>query len=211
LADKPTFFQAHRGGITLVWARDSRLWWHEHYLATHGVEPPEGWWRDNSAHSSDGVLTRIGGQVEPRLMREFGHFDNAVMDRYFLEMENRYRAENGMPARGEGWVSQTHLARCVEEALPGVEVIREGSPGWLGNQRLDIYVPSMFLAIEYQGEQHYVAFAHFGGEEGFRHRQELDRRKREACESAGVRLLEWPFDSPISVHAVRALLGLAPS
>ena len=125
-------------------------------------------------------------------------------------METRYREEAGLPARGEGWVSERHLVGCVETALPGVEVVRQARPAWLGGgQSLDIFLPSLDLAIEYQGEQHYVALGHWGGEAGLAERRELDERKRDACLRAGVRLVEWRYDEPVSVDAVRRRLGLA--
>ncbi len=68
-------------------------------------------------------------------------------------------------------------------------------------QRLDIYVPS--LAIEYQGEQLFYPLDHLGGDQGLADRQAMDERKCEACRAAGVTLIEWRFDEPISDEAVR--------
>jgi hypothetical protein len=124
-------------------------------------------------------------------------------------MEARYRAELDLPARGEGWVSEIHLVRCVEAVLPGVEIVRQARPPWLdARQSLDVFIPSLELAIEYQGEQHYLALDHWGGEAGLADRRELDERKRDACLRAGIRLIEWRYDEPVSVGAVRARLGL---
>lgn len=193
--DDRTFFQKHKDGIVAVWGRDEQEWWHRHYLEVYGNEPPEGWW--------------TGSQIAPDRMREFGYFDPATMKVYFREMEDRYRAESGLPKRGEGWVTQTFLANCVTAVLPGHEVLKEASPDWLRPQRLDIYVPSVALAIEYQGEQHYAAIDHWGGEQGLADRQQMDARKRDACQRAGVVLIEWRYDEPVSVEAVLARLQQA--
>ncbi len=185
-----TFFMEHRVGLMATWRRDRREWWRQHYIELHGTEPPEGWWWDK------------GGQIAPGRMRDFGYLDQGTHRQFLDEMERRYREENQLPARGEGWVSQAFLARCVEAALPGHEVVREASPDWLAPQRLDIFVPSLRLAIEYQGEQHFYPLDHLGGDQGLADRQAMDERKREACGKAGVVLVEWPYDEPVSVETV---------
>ena len=65
---------------------------------------------------------------------------------------------------------------------------------WLGRQSLDLYIPSLQKAIEYQGIQHYRPIDFFGGEETLAQRQELDRRKKTLCEENGVRLIEWTYE-----------------
>ncbi|NME70558.1 hypothetical protein [Flammeovirga aprica] len=62
------------------------------------------------------------------------------------------------------------------------QVISQGSPEWLGNQRFDIYFPELNIAIEYQGEQHQTP-VDFGGKgksfanKEFKKNQERDQRK----------------------------------
>jgi hypothetical protein len=195
-----TFFQEHSEGIVAVWRRDRKARYHDHYLSTHGEEPPDGWWWERPDSPS-------GGQISPGTKREFGEFDKVVQQRFFDEMEARYRAENGLPQKGEGWVTQAHLARCVALTLPSQEVIREASPPWLAPQRLDVFVPTLSLAIEYQGEQHFYPLDHLGGEQGLADREAMDERRREACRAAGVTLIEWRYDEAVSVEAVRARLS----
>lgn len=201
MATEETFFQKHQAGIVAVWRRDAREWWRLHFLEAHRREPPPGWWEDNPR-------TAAGGQIAPGHMREFGYFDDAVRRSYFRVMEARYRAESGLPARGDGWVSETHLAHVVGEALPGTEVIREARLDWLNGQRLDIFVPSLRLGIEYQGIQHYEPIDLFGGAKALAHRQLMDAKKRDACRAAAVRLIEWRYDEPIDIDRVRSRLGL---
>ena len=192
-----TFFTEHRVGLMAVWARDSRGWWLDRYREKYDKEPPRDLWMINPA-------TAAGGQIRPGQHALFGPDDHHA---FFVEMEARYRAEAGLPAKGEGWISQAFLARCVETALPGHDVVREASPDWLAPQRLDIFVPSLCLAIEYQGEQHFYSLDHWGGDRGLADRQVMDARKREACRAAGVTLLEWRYDEPISDEAVMRTLA----
>ena len=196
-----TFFARHLEGIAATWARDGRAWWHERFVARFGSEPPADWWLDDPT-------TAPGGQVAPRSDAE-EWFDGADQAEFLAEIEARYRAETGLPARGEGWVSEVHLVRCLEAALPGVAIVRQARPPWLdARQSLDVFIPSLEVAIEYQGAQHYLALEHWGAETGLAHRRELDERKRDACLRAGIRLVEWRYDEPVSVGAVRARLGL---
>jgi len=37
-----------------------------------------------------------------------------------------------------------------------------------------------------------------GAEAGLAHRSELEERKRDACLRAGIRLVEWRYDEPVS-------------
>lgn len=203
MGQEQTFFQKPSEGIVAVWRRDSREWWRAKYVGTHGHEPPGEWWQVNPR-------TATGGQIAPGRMREFGEFDKATIAAYFREMEARYRIESGLPARGDGWVSETHLAHLVAAALPGHEVVREARLDWLHGQRLDVYVPAMRLAIEYQGIQHYEPIDLFGGEPGLAQRQVMDARKRAACRDAGVRLIEWRYDEPVTAEEVDRRLRAEP-
>ena len=65
-----------------------------------------------------------------------------------------------------------------------------------GNLRFDfiIYennIPS--IAIEYQGEQHYQAIPHWGGEEALRVRKENDLLKEEYCKNHKIKLIVIPY------------------
>lgn len=53
----------------------------------------------------------------------------------------------------------------------------------------DFYLPEYNLCIEYQGEQHFKLVNHFGGEEGFKRRQENDKIKKQYCEDKNIHLL----------------------
>ncbi len=198
-ATGPTFLARHAEGIAAIWARDGREWYRQRHIDRHGVAPPAGWCVDDSESPT-------GWRVAPEMTDLFDAEDRAA---FFEEMESRYRAELGLPARGEGWVSQLALARCLEGALTGVEIVHEARAPWLAAQRLDLFVPSLGLAVEYQGEQHYLPLDHWGGEAGLAARRELDERKRDACLRAGVILLEWRYDEPIGIDAVRVRLERA--
>ena len=58
----------------------------------------------------------------------------------------------------------------------------------LGKQSLDIFIPSLNIAIEYQGEQHFIAIDHFGGTEGLIKTIERDKRKFDICNKNNIKL-----------------------
>lgn len=49
---------------------------------------------------------------------------------------------------------------------------------------------SLKMLIEYQGQQHFEATPHWGGEEGYKRRKEYDELKRKYCKDKGLSLVE---------------------
>lgn len=55
--------------------------------------------------------------------------------------------------------------------------------------RFDFYLPEYKCALEYDGKQHSYPIDYFGGEEGFKIRQQRDCIKNEYCREKGIRLI----------------------
>ena len=89
------------------------------------------------------------------------------------------------------WKHELSLFSTVRSLFP--DTLYQYRPSWLGHQSLDLYIPSLNTAIEYQGLQHYQSVEFFGGEEALIHRQELDQQKAKLCSQNDVRLIEWPY------------------
>ena len=122
------------------------------------------------------------------------------------DAENVVREKIGVPKIGEGWISETQLFKIVQFLFPTYEILREASPAWLGRQRLDIFVPALNLAIEYQGKQHYEPVGHFGGEAGFKKARERDDLKKSLCKSNRVELVYFKHDEKLTEKAVERKL-----
>lgn len=71
------------------------------------------------------------------------------------------------------WVREAEMYNIVKKLFPDQVIMREASPAWLGRQRLDVFIPALNLALEHQGEQHYVPVRAFGGDDA--HRRGLER------------------------------------
>ena len=56
--------------------------------------------------------------------------------------------------------------------------------------QLDIFVPRLQLAFEYQGQQHYHDMQFFGS---VVQRQEIDIEKRSLCSNKGISLIDVPY------------------
>ena len=104
------------------------------------------------------------------------------------------------------WVREDELYRLVTRLFPTKMIRREASPQWLGQQRLDIYLPELALAIEHQGEQHYRPIKAFGGEQAFVKTQERDERKRTLCQENGVTVVDIRFDDALTFASLRSRL-----
>jgi hypothetical protein len=105
------------------------------------------------------------------------------------EAENTAREESGIPKVGEGWLAETELFYKIKTHFKEVEVLHHGRPDWLGRQHLDIYIPSLNVAVEYQGLQHDEPIEYFGGAEGFKKNVNRDKKKLGLCQKNGVALI----------------------
>lgn len=102
------------------------------------------------------------------------------------------------------WKHELSLFHALRKHYP--DTLYQYRPDWLGRQSLDLYIPSLRTAIEYQGIQHYLPIDFFGGEDALALRQELDRNKRQLCDLNHVRLIEWPYDKEPSDTNIRDML-----
>lgn len=57
----------------------------------------------------------------------------------------------------------------------------------------DFYLPDYNLCIEYDGELHYMAVNHFGGEEHLKTQQMRDNIKTKYCQENNIKLLRIPY------------------
>ena len=103
------------------------------------------------------------------------------------------------------WKHELSLFHILRNKYP--DALYQYRPEWLGRQSLDIYLPSLGTAVEYQGIQHYLPVGFFGGEEALGQRRELDQRKKQLCEENGVRLVEWPYVMEPTEENIGEVLG----
>ena len=100
------------------------------------------------------------------------------------------------------WVSEQKAYMIVKLLFP--DAIYQYTADWLKEQSLDIFIPSINIAIEYQGLQHYRAIDFFGGEVAFEKTKKRDEIKRKKCSEQGVILIEWKFNEPLSEEFIKS-------
>ena len=99
--------------------------------------------------------------------------------------------------RGKGCphCKQSHIESFITKLFNenNINYIKQKRFKWLGRQSLDFYLPDYSIAIECQGEQHFLPIEAFGGENGLKRRKELDYNKLKLCNENNVKLLYFAF------------------
>jgi len=127
--------------------------------------------------------------------------------KFTSRVENMVRTEFGFKKVGEGWVSETLLYNLIVQLYPNHTIIRHHRPDWLGRLELDIYLPEMRLAFEYQGQQHFHAIKAWGGERALLDLQARDRVKAEICSQNGIALVAIDYTEPLTEGYLREVIS----
>lgn len=103
----------------------------------------------------------------------------------FWQTPNDHLSGKGCPI-----CKESHLERKMKLFLDeeNIDYIRQYNPRWLGRQRIDFYIPSMNVAIECQGKQHFGVggwIKHFNFEKLY----ELDVKKYNLCNEKGIKII----------------------
>ena len=104
------------------------------------------------------------------------------------------------------WLNEKSLFQLVKKKYK--KALFQYSPEWLFPQSFDVFIPELNIAIEYQGIQHYKPINYFGGDEGFKHRQELDIRKKRLSADNKIKLIEWHYSESVDLETLNQKLSL---
>ena len=106
----------------------------------------------------------------------------------FKQIPNAHLNGTGCPKCNLfGTIAENKLYQDIKKFF-GEEVVQTYKCKWLGKQHLDIYIPSLKVAIEYQGGQHFIPIKFFGGEEGLEKVKKRDEKKRKLCIKNNIKL-----------------------
>eukprot|EP01127_Copromyxa_protea_P023209 TRINITY_DN8633_c0_g1_i1.p1 TRINITY_DN8633_c0_g1~~TRINITY_DN8633_c0_g1_i1.p1 ORF type:complete len:412 (+),score=83.11 TRINITY_DN8633_c0_g1_i1:54-1289(+) len=151
-----------------------------------GVKDPDDWYRISKRQ-----IEELGGKG---LIKATGSLANALALAFpEIKWDIARFAKKTKKSR------QRLLAVLLQEKYPSTEICENyGHPDllWKGNQKmeLDIWLSSLSLAVEYQGEQHYHRLVHafgVGGDEKLYF--ERDEKKSLLCQEKGIKLVVVPY------------------
>lgn len=117
---------------------------------------------------------------------------------FLQKPHNHINLRQGCPKCKELSKGQLELFKRLTKALPNEQIIWEYSSDWLGKLKIDIYIPSYKIAVEYDGVQHVKPIKWFGGIDSFNKAKERDLRKESLCKDNGVCLIRVPYDVTFS-------------
>ena len=132
-------------------------------------------------------------QERKRLERQ-RPFNEGQVRRYF---EGIVRKSFGLDDYGHGSEPELRMYLILKRIYEGRELQRNTRPPWLDGLELDVWIPELSIAFEYQGEQHFNAIDHWGGKEALTKTQERDKRKKKLCQDYGVKLICINYDDPL--------------
>jgi len=128
-----------------------------------------------------------------------------LVEELLREAENLLRERHGLPRIGEGWVSEMLMFRLIQQRFVDTEL--HAQPDWLRPQHLDCFIPSVRVAFEFQGLQHFEPVAVFGGEEGLAKTRQRDLLKAKKCADNGVALIYWTHAESLTSEVLLAKLS----
>lgn len=90
--------------------------------------------------------------------------------------------------------NQTKLYNMLKQDFPEKEIIYEAHLSWLEKQHFDIYFPKYNIAIEYDGQQHFIPVEKFGGKAKLDDYIKWDEMKNEKAIKNNCKLYRIKFN-----------------
>jgi hypothetical protein len=104
-------------------------------------------------------------------------------------------------------VSETNMLEIIKGIFDELEVRYRYKPKWLNRLELDVYIPNLKLAFEYQGIQHFKPIDFFGGEETFVAQVQRDKIKKEVCDEKEITLIYVYYNEVLSENLIKDKLA----
>lgn len=118
-------------------------------------------------------------------------------------IENEVRVKFGFKKVGEAWANETLLYQIMSEIYPDYKIIRHYRPEFLNFLELDVYIPKLTLAFEYQGIQHFKPIKHWGGKKSLEQVKHRDKIKKRLCKQNNIKLIYIYYYEEISKELLK--------
>lgn len=126
-----------------------------------------------------------------------------IEHRWYATIKDRTDKGSGCPYCAERLnLHELQMLEIIKQTFPTEDVFYRAKPEWLHRLELDVYLPTLGLAFEYQGQQHFRPVELFGGAEAYMKQVERDRLKRELCAQKNMVLIEVYYDEPLSMELI---------
>lgn len=70
------------------------------------------------------------------------------------------------------------------------------------NLRFDFYLPSLNICVEYDGEQHFIAYSLYGGENALNITKKHDKIKNKWCKNNKIKLIRIPYNKKRKIYSI---------
>lgn len=91
------------------------------------------------------------------------------------------------------------LLRIIEQIFPNQSIVKEFNLAEYGGLFIDIFLPKLNIAFEFDGEQHFRFIQHFHGtRDNFLMARKRDLKKTDLCQERGITLVRVRFDEPLT-------------
>lgn len=115
----------------------------------------------------------------------------------FTTMADSHLRGHGCPQCAiENNISETKIYEYIKDNI-NRRIVKQKKFKWLNGKSLDIYIPSMKIAVEYQGRQHFVPVSIYGGEKHFLKQKQRDIDKYNECKEHNIKLFYFSKEKEI--------------
>ena len=111
---------------------------------------------------------------------------------------------------GRGSNNQRKLYSMLKELYPGMDIIYEYKLP--NNQRVDLFIPILGIAVEYDGEQHFNFIDAWHKDlNGFISQKKMDSNKDKILYDIGIKLVRIPYDEMVNnPEELKSLIDKTP-
>jgi len=127
---------------------------------------------------------------------------------WFATIHDRTRKKSGCPFCAMQFnISELNMFELIKKVFPNEAVFYRAKPKWLQRMELDVFLPRLKMAFEYQGQQHFRPIDIFGGKEAYIKQVERDKLKRHLCGKEKVILIYIYFDENLNMDLILGKLS----